>query len=63
MKKLKGIVVRQTMDKTAVVRVDRDWRHPIYHKTVKRSKKYLVHDPEGKAQVNKKIVIAETVFW
>lgn len=47
MKTLKGIVVSTKMKKTVVVRVDRQWRHPLYQKTVKRSKKYLVHDEIG----------------
>lgn len=47
MKTLKGIVVSTKMKNTVVVRVDRQWRHPLYQKTVKRSKKYLVHDETG----------------
>lgn len=47
MKTLKGIVVSTKMNKTVVVRVDRQWRHPLYRKMVKRSKKYLVHDETG----------------
>lgn len=53
MKKLTGVVVRTKMQKTAVVRVDRQWAHPLYQKTVKRSKKYLVDNPGGAAEGDK----------
>jgi len=32
------------MDKTAVVLVERPVEHPLYGKTIKRSKKYHAHD-------------------
>lgn len=47
MKTIKGTVTSTKMKNTVVVRVDRQWRHPLYQKTVKRSKKYLVHDESG----------------
>lgn len=47
MKSVTGVVISTKMQKTAVVRVDRQWRHPLYQKTVKRSKTYLVHDETG----------------
>ena len=59
MKTITGVVIGSKGGKTAVVEVDRPWRHPIYQKTVKRSKKYLVHDPEGKAQAGQVVVIKE----
>lgn len=59
MKTITGVVIGSKAEKTAVVEVDRPWRHPIYQKTVKRSKKYLVHDPEGKAQTGQVVVIKE----
>lgn len=59
MKTLKGIVVSTKMKKTVVVRVDRQWRHPLYQKTIKRSKKYLVHDEIG-AKEGDAVTIVET---
>ncbi len=44
MKLLTGTVTSTKMTRTAAVEVTRRWLHPIYKKTVKRSKKYLVHD-------------------
>ncbi|MEK7111408.1 MAG: 30S ribosomal protein S17 [Patescibacteria group bacterium] len=43
MKILTGVVISAKMQKSATVRVDRMWRHPIYKKQMKRSKKFLVH--------------------
>jgi small subunit ribosomal protein S17 len=39
-----GVVLHNKMEKTAVVTVAETYAHPIYKKTVNRSKKYLVHD-------------------
>jgi len=46
-KTLTGIVVSSKMVNTVVVKIDRYWRHPIYKKGIKRSKKYLVDDRLG----------------
>jgi small subunit ribosomal protein S17 len=58
MKQLQGIVVSIKMQKSAVVKVDRHYRHPLYKKTVKRSKKYLVHD-EKEVKEGDKVLIQE----
>ncbi len=39
-----GTVVSTKLDKTAVVLVERPVEHPLYGKTIKRSKKYHAHD-------------------
>lgn len=59
MKQLTGIVVSNKMQKTVVVQVDRLWRHPIYKKAVKRSKKYLV-DSDSDLNIGDKVVIGQT---
>ena len=41
---LQGVVVSDVNNKTVVVRVDRRFAHPLFKKTVRRSKKYHVHD-------------------
>lgn len=56
MKPLKGTVVSTQMDKTVVVSVETKWQHPVYKKTVKRTKKYLAHDLLG-AQVNDQVTM------
>ncbi len=42
-----GRVTSTKMQKTAVVLIERIAMHPLYKKTYKRSKKYLVDDPIG----------------
>lgn len=59
MKKLVGVVISDKMVKSAVVVVERQWRHPLYKKTVTRSKKYLVRN-DIKAAIGDNVVIAET---
>jgi small subunit ribosomal protein S17 len=47
-----GIVTSTKMQKTVVVNVDRLWKHPIYKKAIKRSKKYLAEDLIGVKEGN-----------
>ena len=39
-----GVVTRDAKDKTVMVRVERRVKHPLYHKFIRRSKKYMAHD-------------------
>ncbi|MEK7247183.1 MAG: 30S ribosomal protein S17, partial [Chloroflexota bacterium] len=39
-----GVVVSSKADKTVVVVVERKFQHPLYHRTVKQSKKFMAHD-------------------
>lgn len=41
---IQGTVVKRSGDKTVSILVERRMMHPKYHKIVKRSKKYLIHD-------------------
>ena len=62
MNKLKlqsGVVVSNNMDKSIVVKIDRKIKHPIYKKTIKRSKKYIVHDEQNKCKIGDLVQIAE----
>ena len=54
-----GIVASDKMTKTVVVRVDRQVKHPIYRKYVKRRKKFMAHDETG-AKIGDKVKIVET---
>ncbi|GAB4026073.1 MAG: hypothetical protein Fur0011_0540 [Candidatus Microgenomates bacterium] len=59
MKQFYATVV-STIDKTsAVVLVETSWKHPLYKKTVKRSKKYLVQNDKD-AKVGQAVTIQET---
>ena len=55
-----GVVVSDGMDKTVVVRIDRSFRHPLYDKTVRRSKKLAAHDESNEAGEGDLVRIIET---
>jgi len=67
-RRLVGTVVSDKMQKTAVVEVVRVYRHPLYHKVVRATKAYKVHDELG-ASVGDKVRIVEskpisrTKYW
>jgi len=54
-----GIVVSDKMEKTAVVRVDRLVKHPVYNKYIKRSVKYKVHDENNNCKIGDRVQIIE----
>jgi small subunit ribosomal protein S17 len=47
---LQGVVVSDKGDKTVVVSVERQVRHPLYKKYIKRSKRYAAHDEDQSLQ-------------
>ena len=55
-----GYVVSDKMDKTIVVRVDSQVRHPLYGKIIRSSKKFKAHDQNNTASMGDKVLIAET---
>jgi small subunit ribosomal protein S17 len=55
-----GTVVSDRMDKTVVVAVVRMMRHPLYGKTVKRTKKFHAHDENNECRVGDVVEIMET---
>ncbi|GBC96813.1 30S ribosomal protein S17 [bacterium HR16] len=55
-----GVVVSDRMDKTVVVAVERIMRHPLYGKTVRRTKKFHVHDENNECRVGDVVEIMET---
>ncbi len=56
---LQGVVVSDANDKTVVVRVDRRFTHPLFKKTVRRSKKYHAHDEKNGAKLGDMVRIEE----
>ena len=54
-----GIVVSNKMDKSIVVKIERKIKHPLYKKTIKRSKKYIAHDEQNQCKVGDLVQIAE----
>jgi small subunit ribosomal protein S17 len=55
-----GVVVSDGMDKTVVIRVDRQIRHALYGKTVRRSSKLAAHDESNEARVGDTVRVMET---
>ncbi len=55
-----GVVVSNAMDKTIVVAIQNNVRHPLYKKIVKMTKKLKVHDEKNECNVGDKVEIAET---
>ena len=55
-----GIVVSASMDKTAVVSVVDRVRHPLYRKTLQRTKKLYVHDEANDLNVGDRVRVQET---
>lgn len=56
---LSGVVVSDRMSKTAVVKVERRLRHPVYGKFITRSTKLHVHDEKNECNIGDKVHIAE----
>ena len=57
---LSGTICKATNKKTVVVEVERTFKHPIYKKYIKRSKKYHAHDETDALRVGDKVIIEET---
>ena len=55
-----GRVVSDKMDKTIVVQIDTQKRHPVYGKRMKYSKKYKAHDENNSAKLGDIVKIMET---
>lgn len=55
-----GIVVSDKMEKTIVVAVHDKIKHPIYKKTMNKTKKYKVHDENNEAGIGDVVEIEET---
>jgi len=55
-----GRVISDKMAKTIVVEVQVSEHHPLYHKTMKKSVKYKVHDEKKESKVGDVVKIIET---
>ena len=57
---LQGVVVSDKQAKTLVVRVERRFTHPIFKKTIRRSKKYYAHDENNDAHEGDVVRVIES---
>ena len=55
-----GTVTSDKMEKTIVVSVINMERHPLYGKSVKRTKKFKAHDELNQCQIGDRVRIMET---
>ena len=55
-----GIVSSDKMDKTIVVSIKDNVKHPLYQKIIKRTVKFKAHDENNECGIGDKVEIMET---
>ena len=55
-----GRVVSNKMQKTIVVAIEDNVKHPLYKKVIKRTVKFKAHDEENVCNIGDKVEIMET---
>jgi small subunit ribosomal protein S17 len=59
-KERSGVVISNKMEKTVVVKVENRYIHPIYQKTIVKTKKYLAHDELSQCNIGDQVLVEET---
>lgn len=54
-----GIVISNKMQKTIVVQIVDRYSHPIYSKTLSKTKKYLAHDELETCNIGDQVLVEE----
>ena len=54
-----GTVVSNAMEKTVVIKVESVVKHKLYHRFVKRSRKFMAHDEENTCKIGDRVQIVE----
>lgn len=54
-----GIVISNKMQKTIVIKVESRFPHPIYSKTIVKTKKYLAHDENEICNLGDQVIVNE----
>ena len=54
-----GIVISNKMQKTIVIKVENRYPHPMYAKTLIKTKKYLAHDELEKCNIGDEVLVQE----
>ena len=52
-----GVVVSNKMDKTITVKVERQVKHPVYGKYIRRSTKLHAHDENNECKVGDRVTV------
>ena len=55
-----GLVTSDKMDKTIVVSVTDNVKHPLYNKIVKRTYKLKAHDENNESRIGDRVKVMET---
>ena len=55
-----GKVVSDKMDKTVVVAIEDNVKHPLYKKTITKTNRFKAHDENNECGVGDKVRIVET---
>ena len=55
-----GEVISDKMDKTVVVAIEDNVKHPLYKKIIKRTVKFKAHDEQNACGIGDKVMIMET---
>jgi small subunit ribosomal protein S17 len=55
-----GLVVSDKMDKTIVVAIEDNVRHPLYKKIIKRTVKLKAHDENNECRRGDRVMVMET---
>lgn len=55
-----GRVIKNGMEKTVVVSVERLLKHPLYGKTIKKTSRFKAHDEGNLCQVGDLVTVMET---
>ena len=58
-REIQGTVVQIAGNKSATILVERKVLHPRYHKIVKKTKKYIIHDENNQLVVKDSVIAVE----
>ena len=58
-RKMTGVVIKDKMDKTVVVEVEKTYRHPMYRKYLRTKRTCKAHDEQNAAKIGDQVVIVE----
>lgn len=58
-REMTGTISSDKMDKTVVVTVERQEKHPVFQKYIRRRSKYKAHDEKNECRMGDKVLIRE----
>ena len=55
-----GLVISNKMEKSIVVQIERQYRHPVYGKFIRKTNKFVAHDEKNECNIGDTVRILET---